>query len=164
MDQDLEFATPKASIFLKINLENGLMTAKDRVFAHLYRSVVADALNETVYPAYLAGLRGQHSVSDSGYEIQITGFNDKQLTLLETILKNLRENPVDPDRFDVVKSNLVRNWLNSDKSYPYRQAINAVSEILISNRWPPRDLAIIAQDETAAVSYTHMTLQTNREV
>tara|TARA_B100002052_G_scaffold299088_1_gene335200 strand:+ start:1288 stop:4155 length:2868 start_codon:yes stop_codon:yes gene_type:complete len=149
MDLDLEFATPKASIFLRINLENGLMTAEDRVFAHLYRGVVADALNETVYPAYLAGLRGQHSVSDSGYEIQITGFNDKQLTLLETILKNLRESPVDPDRFDVVKSNLVRNWLNSDKNYPYRQAINAVSEILISNRWPPRDLAIIAQNVTA---------------
>ena len=37
MDLDLEFATPKASIFLRINLENGLMTAEDRVFAHLYQ-------------------------------------------------------------------------------------------------------------------------------
>ena len=111
------------------------MTAEDRVFAHLYRGVVADALNETVYPAYLAGLRGQHSVSDSGYEIQITGFNDKQLTLLETIpkFKGAQSTPIGLTSSDPIQRNS-----NSDKNYPYRQAINAVSEILTSNRWPPR--------------------------
>ncbi len=147
-DRDLEFATPKSSIFLRLNLPGGLLTAEDRVNSQIYRSIVSDALNETVYPAYLAGLSGQHRVIDSGYEIQIAGFSDKQLILLETIMDQLTNATIDPDRFDVLKSNLIRKWLNSSKDYPYRQAMNSISEILISNRWPAEDLASIAENLT----------------
>ena len=148
VDRDLEFATPKSSIFLRLNLPGGLLTAEDRVNSQIYRSIVADALNETVYPAYLAGLSGQHRVTDSGYEIQIAGFSDKQLILLETIMEQLTHATIDADRFDVLKSNLIRKWLNSSKDYPYRQTMNSISEILISNRWPAQDLASIAESLT----------------
>ena len=148
VDRDLEFATPKSSIFLRLNLPGGLLTAEDRVNSQIYRSIVADALNETVYPAYLAGLSGQHRVTDSGYEIQIAGFSDKQLILLETIMEQLTHATIDADRFGVLKSNLIRKWLNSSKDYPYRQTMNSISEILISNRWPAQDLASIAESLT----------------
>ena len=148
VDRDLEFATPKSSIFLRLNLPGGLLTAEDRVNSQIYRSIVADALNETVYPAYLAGLSGQHRVTDSGYEIQIAGFSDKQLILLETIMEQLTHATIDADRFGVLKSNLIRKWLNSSKDYPYRQTMNSISEILISNRWPAQDLASIAESVT----------------
>ena len=148
MDRDLEFSTPKSSIYLRINLPGGLLTVEDRVNGQIYRSLVSDALNESVYPAYLAGLGGQHRVTDSGYEIQISGFSDKQLTLLETIMEKLTQTTIEADRFDVLKSNLIRKWLNSSKDYPYRQAMNSISEILISNRWPAKDLARIAENLT----------------
>jgi len=148
MDRDLEFSTPKSSIYLRINLPGGLLKAEDRVNGQIYRSLVSDALNESVYPAYLAGLGGQHRVTDSGYEIQISGFSDKQLTLLETIMEKLTQTTLEADRFDVLKSNLIRKWLNSSKDYPYRQAMNSISEILISNRWPAKDLARIAENLT----------------
>ena len=148
MDRDLEFGTPKSNVYLRLNLPGGLITAQDRVNSQVYRSIVSDELTESIYPAYLAGLSGQHRVTDSGYEVQIAGFSDKQLTLLETIMSKVTNATLDPERFEVIKSNLIRKWLNSSKDYPYRQALNSISEILISNRWPAADLARIAESLT----------------
>ena len=146
LDQDLEFETPKANLYLRINFANALFTATDRVFAQMYRSLVSDALSESVYPAYLAGLGQQLSVSDTGYEVRLSGFSDKQLVLLETVMMKLTSTKIQPARFQVLKSTLIRKWLNSSKDYPYRQTMNAASEILVSNRWPSTDLARITEN------------------
>ena len=148
LDTDTEFGTPRANLFLDIAVEGGFVTAQDRAMAQLYRSIVQDALSESVYPAYLAGLGYNIGVPNAGYSVRINGYNDKQLVLLEDVIDALLNIEIKEERFDTLKQGLMKNWQNSSKEYPYTQALNAISDTLLSSRWPMLQLAEAAAPVT----------------
>jgi len=136
VDIDTSFGTPRANLFIEIAVRGGLVSPEDRALGQLYRLLVQDALSEVTYPAYLAGLGYSLSVPDSGFQVQIGGYQDKQLTLLNTVLNSLRHEPFDRERFAKIKASLIKTWRNSTKERPYVQAMAALTDVLNEARWP----------------------------
>ncbi len=136
MDNDLSFRTPRANLYLELAVDGGFVSAEERAMARLYRLLVSDALSEETYPAYLAGLSYTLGVPDSGFEVSISGYQDKQLTLLAKVLDALLNTDIDPAKFDKYKASLIRDWNNSLKDKPFTQAFGALSDVLRSGRWP----------------------------
>ena len=142
-DRDTAFGSPRANLNLEIALPGGLVSPEARGMAQLYRRIVTDSLSEVTYPAYLAGLGYSIGVPDSGFEVAINGYQDKQVVLLQTVLDALLNAPIDPDRFEFIKEALIKDWENSRKERPYTQTLAALQDTLRSGRWP-RDLLIEA--------------------
>jgi insulysin len=90
--------------------------------ARLYCELVRDSLNEYAYGAGIAGLQYSLGVCHYGLGVDISGYNDKMLVLLETVLVKMRDLEVLPDRFKLIKERLMRSYRNWDFAQPYYQA------------------------------------------
>jgi len=148
-DRDTEFDTPRANLYLSLGIPDGITSPQDLAMATLYLRVVRDALSETVYPAYLAGLGYGLDVNGYGLEVAVSGYSDKQLTLLTTVLDALTGTVIDPARFAVLRDELLRDWRNYREERPYSQAYGALGYLLLSNRWPPEMLIEAVRERTA---------------
>jgi len=146
LDTDTSFGIPRANLYLALAVEGGLVSAKDRGMAQLYRRLVEDSLSELIYPAYLAGLGYNLSVPDAGFQVTIGGYQDKQASLLASVLDTLFNNELQAERFSAIKSSLLRDWRNSAKDRPYSQAFSALDDTLREGRWP-RPILIDALSE-----------------
>lgn len=139
-DRDTSFATPRSNLFLSLGIPDGIRTPEDLAMASLYARLVRDALSEAVYPAYLAGLGYGLDVDGFGFQVAISGYSDKQLTLLATVLDALTGTAIDAQRFTVLRDELIRDWRNYRDERPYTQAFGALGYLLMSSRWPPEML------------------------
>lgn len=153
-DRDTEFNTPRANLYLSLGVPRGIATPEDLALASLYARLVEDALSEAVYPAYLAGLGYSLDVDGYGFEVKISGYSDKQLTLLGTVLDALTDTAVDPERFEVLRQELIRDWRNYREDRPYSQAYGALGYLMLSNRWPPDMLVAELENITPATLTT----------
>lgn len=148
-DRDTEFNTPRANLYLSLGIPGGIAAPEDQAMATLYLRVVRDALSEAVYPAYLAGLGYGLDTNGYGLEVAISGYSDKQLTLLSTVLDGLTGTVIDPARFALLRDELLRDWRNYREERPYSQAYGALGYLLLSNRWPPEMLVEAVRERTA---------------
>ncbi len=135
LDTDLEFRVPRAVTHLSLRTENGFADIQDRASAYLYTMLVQDDLNALTYPAYLAGLNYELVGPPKGFRVSVGGYEDKQLVLLEEVMKRLVSLDIDPARFDVLKQELVRDLLNSKRERPYLQSYQRVQDELLSTSW-----------------------------
>ena len=104
----------------------------------------------SVYPAYLAGLSYDLSADGTGFEIQVSGYSDEQLTLLQTVLDRFTTLQVDPERFALFKDELLREWSNYRDERPYSQTYGALGYLLLSSRWPPEALTAALESRSLA--------------
>jgi insulysin len=148
-DRDTEFGTPRSNLYLSLGIADGIATPPDLAMATLYRRVVEDALSEAVYPAYLAGLAYQLDVDGYGFQITLSGYSDKQFTLLATVLDAITGAVLDPVRVATLRDELVREWRNYRDERPYTQAFGALGYLMLSSRWPPERLIEALETRTA---------------
>ena len=141
LDTDVEFGTPRANMTLGFLTPEGALSAEDRAQARLYQRLVNDALSATIYPAYLAGLGYSINVADSGFAVSVNGYQDKQMTLLDTVTQQLLYAEISAERFATIKASLIKDWRNSRKNKPYEQALGALGDALLSASWPAEVLA-----------------------
>lgn len=118
---DDTFWVPKANLF--INCRNTLpsATAENFLKARLYTDIVRDALEEYSYDAELAGLDYSVSSHSQGFEIMLSGYNDKLPVLLDKVLVTMKDVSVNAERFDIIKERLMRGLKNWDFQQPYNQ-------------------------------------------
>jgi insulysin len=147
-DRDTEFGVPRANLYLSLGLPGGIASAEDLAMATLYQRVVRDALTEAVYPANLAGLGYRLEVDGYGFLLTVTGYDDKQLTLLTTVLSGLTDTAIDPNRFAALRDEVVREWGNYRDERPFTQAFGALGYLLLSHRWPPEMLIDVLDGRT----------------
>jgi len=141
LDVDVEFSVPRANQFFTLGVPGGLMTPEDIVRASLYERLVTDSLNEYTYPALLAGLGYELSVTPAGFRLGVRGFDDKQLTLLDTVLDRFVSLEIDPERFALYQQELARTWRNFGNERPYTQVYAALPNVLVSGSFPQEVLA-----------------------
>ena len=143
---DTQFGSPRANLRMELATPGGFVTAQERAWAQLYRTLVEDSLSADVYPAYLAGLGYSLGVGDAGFEIGVSGYADKQLTLLQDVVAQMLTLDIDADKFAQFKASLVRSWRNEKKERPFNQAMSAMADTLQDNRWP-RDMLVTAIEQ-----------------
>ena len=153
LDTDVSFGAPRANLRLQINVEGGFVSPAERGMAALYRRLVQDSLSELVYPAYLAGLSYRISVPDSGFEVAVDGYHDKQNELLREVLHALLHAELKADRFEFLKQALIKDWQNTRKERPYAQLMSTLQDTLRSGRWP-REMLIESLDPVSLKDLT----------
>lgn len=147
-DQDAEFNVPRANLYFILGVQNGLTTPEDIVMAQLYQRLVNDALNDYAYPAMLAGLGYNLTASTKGFRIRVSGYSDKQALLLNAVLDKFTSIELAPDRFELYRSELIRNWNNFRNERPYTQASVALNNLLLSSSWSSLLLAEVLSEVT----------------
>ncbi len=138
---DAEFGVPRANINIAIDTQAGNLSARDLVRARLHARLVNDRLNTLTYPARLAGLHYGISATNSGFEITIGGYNQKQAVLLEAVLKELPLTSNDANKLALYQSELARNWDNFISERPFAQSYATLKQLVDSGNWPPALLA-----------------------
>lgn len=144
--KDDTFWVPKANLF--VNCRNNLVSAsaENSVKARLYTDLVRDALEEYSYDAELAGLDYSVSSHAYGFELAISGYNDKLSVLLQKVLETMRDLEVKSDRFEIIKERLIRAYKNSEFQQPYNQ----VSDF---TRWLNSEKGYITEQKLAEVPH-----------
>ena len=146
---DAEFGVPRANQTFFLGLPGGLSSPRDAALAQLYAQLVNDALNPYAYPAMLAGLGYGFGANPAGFRLALSGYSEKQSTLLAQILDTFTSLEVDEDRFARYQAELVRSWRNFSHERPYTQTFAAVSQLLVSTSFDPATLAAEAETLSA---------------
>jgi len=89
-----------------------MLTLSNLVKTVLYLDLFEDAFAEEAYDASLAGLGYSTWATSDMLYLNISGYNDKSLILLELILKRMKDFVIKPERFKVIKDNLMRGYDN----------------------------------------------------
>ena len=143
---DSSFQVPRASVRLKISTPKASASVEDNVLLRLYRSLLSRALNEYGYPATEAGLNYGLGTSREGLMITLSGYQDKQSYLLDTILNSMSE--FDPVRseFEQERERLVRSLKNKEFTAPYRLGLDRISQLLYPQYRSDEEVLAAAQN------------------
>jgi len=140
-DVDTQFGTPRSTLSLSLRNPDGIISLQDVVLAGLYRRLVTDDLSMSSYPALLAGVAYQLATPPKGFRVAVFGYSDKQLILLDTVLDSLMNMDINPDRFNVLKANYLRQLHNSKSDPPYAQTLSTMEDMLLNYSWPAKTQA-----------------------
>jgi insulysin len=126
---DTRFGVPKAHIIAA--LESTAMDSPEMAAAiQLYLAYVEDQLGASVYPAREAGLNFSLQPSNTGFNLVIGGYSDRQLALLADILAALKNPQWQQARFDRIQQSLFRELSNFRREYPFRQIVAGLYSML----------------------------------
>lgn len=127
---DVSYGVPQAYVKALVLAPAGAESPEARIKTTLLSALVDDSLNELAYQPRLASLRYAVSPSNQGLELEIGGYADKQMALLEPVADRVAHFEIDPDRFALVRDRMAREWRNTVTARPMSQATWEVSEIL----------------------------------
>jgi insulysin len=144
--KDDTFWVPKANVFATCRNTLPGATAENALKARLYTDIVRDALEEYSYDAELAGLDYSVVSHSMGFEISVSGYNDKLSVLLEKVLVTMRDLEIKPDRFEIIKERLLRGL----KNWEFQQPYNQVGDF---TRWLTSDKAYINEQSLAELPH-----------
>jgi insulysin len=119
--KDDQFWAPKANIHVTLRTPLVDITPQHRVVAQIFAYLVNDALTEYSYAAELAGLSYNFFAHASGFDVSVSGYNDKMPVLLEKVLTTVRDLEIKEDRFNIITERLRRGYRNWDFQQPYIQ-------------------------------------------
>ena len=133
--QDDEFRVPRGATYINFRSPVIGQSAAQTASAVLYTSLLKDQVNEFAYPALLAGLSFDIYKHAQGISLRISGYNDKQSELLRELLDVLVAPSFDAQRFENIRSDMVRQLRNSVAKRPSSQVIDDLREALLYGEW-----------------------------
>lgn len=162
---DNEFSDPSASFFINIRSPKANDSPKNALYTELLTRLTQDELNEFSYPATLAGLDFSLYNHIRGISIKVSGYPNKQSTLLSRILNTLTNTPINTSRLEQIKEDLKRELENSAKRKPYEQTAGKLRELLIEPLWSDEEkLAEIETVDTKELNAFRNNLLSQTEV
>lgn len=130
-----KFKQPKAELYFSLRTNKANDTPRSAMLTQLYVTAVKQALSKEFYPAYLAGLNYQIYQHSRGLSVRISGYSEKQATLLLSIVDGMKTLQVSQQAFDLYKENLTRQLENVTKGRPSSLASEGIYEIVLSSSW-----------------------------
>ncbi|KAH0368926.1 putative metalloprotease, partial [Aureobasidium melanogenum] len=131
--KDDQFWAPKANIKVFFRSPLVSMSALTAVTTQLYKDLIEDSLTEYSYDAELAGLEYDLQNHAQGFDVTVSGYNDKMAVLLEKVLVAMRDLEIKKDRFDIIKDRTLRGWRNFGYQQPFHQ-ISTYSRWLVAEK------------------------------
>ncbi|SEG70286.1 insulinase family protein [Marinobacterium lutimaris] len=129
--QDLSFNVPRANLYFTFISETANDSARHAVLNTLFARMLDDRMNEDFYDASLAGLSASIYPHMRGFGIRISGYNQRQPVLLDSILDEIKQQPESESRFRRIKNALTEELENADKDKPYNQTFSALYTALM---------------------------------
>lgn len=143
---DTDFSTPKGHIFVQFTLPNSLTETWQLAATRLWTELLQDKINQQFYAATTASLSYYLHVQKQGISLHTCGLSASQLQLLADLLPWLTPQSFDEERFDELKLQLRRHWLNSSKNKPVARLFSQLSALLQPQN-PDIDQLALALDE-----------------
>ncbi|KAI8901210.1 Metalloenzyme, LuxS/M16 peptidase-like protein [Globomyces pollinis-pini] len=151
---DHTFLIPKSDyIFIiktpKIDPENIDMLCT----AALYLRFVTEEMNEISYYATTAGL--SYNVwldKNNSIGISVSGYSEKSLVLLESLLDILKSPRLTMDNFMIYRSSQSRQYQNRSKNSPLQQASETYHSLILSDYFKSKQLSIAVEK----IQYEHL--------
>lgn len=150
-----QFRVPKGMLY--VNFRSPLVSASPEqvASASLYTRMVTDALNEYTYPALLAGLGFDFYRHTQGISLRISGYNDRQLALLQQLVSEIAQQRFDPERFARVRDDMLRDLRNTVAQRPSSQLLSDLRQAISSADYSEQALidALETMDVDALQNY-----------
>ncbi|WP_280554406.1 insulinase family protein [Halomonas sp. 25-S5] len=133
---DDSFDTPKVEWRFSLQHPAASQEAREAALSRLLAGWLGDSLNETLYPARLAGHDFEAYAHARGITLSFSGWRDRQDRLIARVLAQLQEGEIDAASFDREHYRLQREWRNAPQDPLYRQAHRTLAEALVRPQWP----------------------------
>ncbi|MGF1765918.1 insulinase family protein [Enterovibrio makurazakiensis] len=141
--QDTDFRVPKGVVYIAIDSPHAVESVENIVKTRVSVEMLLEAINEAAYPAEVAGLSYNLYAHQGGVTLKLSGFNEKLPILLDLVLEKFANRDFDPERFDIIKTQLLRSWKNATQNKPISRLYNTMTGILQPNN-PPYEALIEA--------------------
>ncbi|MFD2436179.1 insulinase family protein [Modicisalibacter luteus] len=132
---DSEFGTPRVEWRFSLQNPDASSSARDAALARLLAGWLSDSLNETLYPARLAGQDFSAYAHARGITLSLSGWRDQQELVLRRAVEQLQRGDIASDAFARVKMGLEREWRNAPQSPLYEQMQSTLGAALIRPQW-----------------------------
>ncbi|WCJ33462.1 Insulin-degrading enzyme-like 2 [Euphorbia peplus] len=126
----------KFPVLLGKSSYSSICSPEAEVLTDIFTRLLMDYLNEYAYYAQVAGLYYGITSTDSGFQVNVVGYNHKIRILLESVIEKIANFNVNPDRFSVIKEMVIKEYENFKFQQPYQQAMYYCSLILQNQSWP----------------------------
>jgi hypothetical protein len=133
--QDNQFFTPRSNFFVYAMTPLFQNSLRNSLLANFVVSLVNDRLSAYAYPANLAGADFGIGARSRGFTLALSSYSDKQAQLLETLLKTLTAADFQPERFNIIKTEMIRNWQNAELQTPYMRLFGEVQALVVNPYW-----------------------------
>jgi secreted Zn-dependent insulinase-like peptidase len=133
--QDAEFRLPRGALYVNFRSPVVGGSVEQDALALLYVDLLKDAVNEFTYPALLAGLRFDLYKHAQGLSLRISGYDDRQLLLLEQLLATLQQPDFEAVRFESLRADRIRRLQNRIAQRPSSQVMDELREALLHGEW-----------------------------
>ncbi|GEN28175.1 peptidase M16 [Halovibrio variabilis] len=138
--QVARFDTPKVEWRVSLQNPTASYSAEEAVLTRLLASWLNDSLNESLYPAWLAGQSFSAYPHARGITLSFSGWRDGQTPLIEQALEQLKSAKITDNAFERVRYQLQREWRNASQSSLYGQASRTLGEALLTPQWSTAEL------------------------
>ncbi|KAG0570443.1 hypothetical protein KC19_6G162300 [Ceratodon purpureus] len=132
---DTKFRTPKGCIQIQFNCPESYYSPEASVLTRIFTKLLVDYLNEYAYYAQVAGLNYSIVTTGTGFQVSVSGYHHKLITLLEKIIDKVVNFEVEEERFSVIKEKVMKDYLNFRFQQPYQQVMYNCSMLLEHKRW-----------------------------
>lgn len=132
---DTKFRTPKACIQIQFNCPESFYSPEASVLTRIFTKLLVDYLNEYAYYAQVAGLNYSIVTTGTGFQVSVSGYHHKLITLVEKIIDKVVNFEVEEERFSVIKEKVMKDFLNFRFQQPYQQVMYNCSMLLEHKRW-----------------------------
>ncbi|XP_022094344.1 insulin-degrading enzyme-like [Acanthaster planci] len=133
--QDDTFLLPKVCTMMEIASPLAYMDPLHCNLTCLFAVLLRDSLNEYAYAAELANINYNIDSTVYGINIQLGGYNDKQMLLLKKILEKMTNFEIDVNRFEVIKETYSRMLQNFRAEQPHQHAVYYTSVLMSELAW-----------------------------
>ena len=138
--QDSRFNTPSVEWRVSLQHPSASYSAEEAVLTRLLAGWLNDSLNESLYPAWLAGQSFSAYAHARGMTLSFSGWRDGQTPLIEQAIEQLQQADISAGAFERVRYQLQREWRNAPRASLTGQASRALGEALLSPQWSTDEL------------------------
>eukprot|EP01083_Nonionella_stella_P079458 218055_1 len=147
---DTKFKQPKGHVNCLIVTPELSCSPRASVLGTIYCAYVKFALTEYAYDAEIAGLGYALWANRSGIRLTIHGYNQKLFVLFEKIIQKLTSLKVEEDRFEILKKEAKRNYMNFFQDPPYKHAMYNQRMCLENKSWHVKEYLAVIDDLSGA--------------
>lgn len=143
---DRTFKRPKATVILSMRTPLAYRSPWHSVMCNIFTYLLEDALTEYTYAAEKAGFMYSISQDTNGIKLFVQGYSHRIDVLLAAIVKKMNTFEADATRFDMIRDNVERDYINYGKRQPYSMAMYNINYLMEDPRWHVSDYLKVLSD------------------
>jgi secreted Zn-dependent insulinase-like peptidase len=127
---DTSFGVPRAVVTARIHLPEAAEGLPGALNLRLWTALVKYELAGPLEQARAAGVQADVRQSGDGLWLRVAGYDDTLPEVLATVVQGLVDAPLDAERFELLRQDMVRRYRNTTTDRPIDQVSRALSESL----------------------------------